>query len=81
MVSDEAPAEVDSEYREYLSGNRQIDWLLPNGTEDDITAYVDLLKIGDNPLTVTEEDLPKKRYKAYRKWMRGKSFFKQQPVD
>ena len=43
--------------------------------------YVEMLKIGDNPLTVTEEDALKKRYKAYRKWLRGKSLFKQQPVD
>ena len=39
------------------------------------------LTIAENPLTVTEEDAPKKRYKAYRKWLRGKSFFKQQPID
>ncbi|KAK8042914.1 hypothetical protein PG994_013397 [Apiospora phragmitis] len=48
--------------------------------EQDLAAYWDLLRIGDNPLTVTEEDLPKKRYKAYRKWLRGKSLFKQQPL-
>ncbi|KAH9883762.1 SacI-like domain-containing protein [Xylariomycetidae sp. FL2044] len=51
-------------------------------TEDDLAAYRELLRIGENPLTVTEEDLPKKRYKAYQKWLTGgKSFFKQQPVD
>ncbi|EHA55475.1 polyphosphoinositide phosphatase [Pyricularia oryzae 70-15] len=43
--------------------------------------FEELLKVGDNPLTVTEEDAQKKRYKAYRKWLRGKSLFKQQPVD
>ncbi|KAK8080863.1 phosphatidylinositol-3-5-bisphosphate 5-phosphatase [Apiospora hydei] len=48
--------------------------------EQDLAAYWDLLRVGDNPLTVTEEDLPKKRYKAYRKWLRGKSLFKQQPL-
>ncbi|KAK8105311.1 phosphatidylinositol-3-5-bisphosphate 5-phosphatase [Apiospora kogelbergensis] len=48
--------------------------------EEDLAAYWDLLRVGDNPLTVTEEDLPKKRYKAYRKWLRGKSLFKQQPL-
>jgi hypothetical protein len=28
-----------------------------------------------------EEDGVKKRYKAYRKWLLGKSLFKQQPID
>ncbi|KAJ8123868.1 hypothetical protein O1611_g9494 [Lasiodiplodia mahajangana] len=59
----------------------QTDGLAPNGTEEDIATYSELLRVGDNPLTVTEEDLPKKRYKAYKKWLRGKSLFKQQPVD
>lgn len=51
------------------------------GSEDEIDVYAELLKVGENPLTVTEEDAPKKRYKAYGKWLRGKSFFKQQPLD
>lgn len=36
----------------------------------------------ENPLDVNQEDAGKKRYKAYGKWLlRGKSLFKQQPVD
>ncbi|KAI1775694.1 SacI homology domain-containing protein [Hypoxylon cercidicola] len=82
VISNEAPPDVDSsEYQEYLNGSWLTDGLAPNGTEDDIEGYNDLLRIGENPLTVTDEDLPKKRYKAYRKWLRGKSLFKQQPVD
>ncbi|KAI0173323.1 SacI homology domain-containing protein [Hypoxylon sp. FL1284] len=82
VVSNEAPPDVDSsEYQDYLNGGWQTDGLAPNGTEEDFEAYDDLLRIGENPLTVTDEDLPKKRYKAYRKWLRGKSLFKQQPVD
>jgi len=34
-----------------------------------------------NPLMVSEGDGSKKRYKAYRKWLMGKSLFKQQRVD
>lgn len=49
--------------------------------DDDKALYIEMLKISENPLTVTEEDAQKKRYKAYRKWLRGKSLFKQQPVD
>ncbi|KAI2638131.1 SacI homology domain-containing protein [Xylaria nigripes] len=82
VVSNEAPADVDSsKYQEYLNGTWQTDGLAPNGSEEDIAAYYELLRVNGNPLTVTEEDLPKKRYKAYKKWLRGKSLFKQQPVD
>lgn len=49
--------------------------------EDDRALYAETVKVPENPLTVTEEDALKKRYKAYRKWLRGKSLFKQQPVD
>ena len=55
-------------------------------TEDTVdgnmgATYAELLKVGESPLTVLDEDLAKKRYKAYGKWLRGKSLFKQQPVD
>ncbi|KAK0714933.1 SacI homology domain-containing protein [Lasiosphaeris hirsuta] len=74
VVSSEIPAgEIEPEYQEYIAGSWQSD--------DDMALYVEMLQIGDNPLTVTEEDALKKRYKAYRKWLRGKSLFKQQPVD
>ncbi|KAI2471286.1 SacI homology domain-containing protein [Annulohypoxylon bovei var. microspora] len=82
VISNDAPPDVDSsEYQEYLNGSWHTEGLAPSGTEEDIDVYNDLLRVGDNPLTVTDEDLPKKRYKAYRKWLRGKSLFKQQPVD
>jgi len=50
-------------------------------SEDDLAAYWEQLRVAENPLTVTDDDFTKKRYKAYRKWLRGKSLFKQQPVD
>ena len=81
VVSAEPPEAYDSEYQDYISGNWQTGGLTSTGPEDDLPVYEELLKIGDSPLTVTEEDSEKKRYKAYRKWLRGKSFFKQQPVD
>lgn len=53
-----------------------------SGEDDsDRALYIDTVRVAENPLTVTEEDAQKKRYKAYRKWLRGKSLFKQQPVD
>ncbi|KAK0627715.1 SacI homology domain-containing protein [Immersiella caudata] len=93
VVSAETPAagEIEPEYQEYVAGNWQFEGLTASspvsnyvakpGHEDDMALYVEMLQIGDNPLTVTEEDALKKRYKAYRKWLRGKSLFKQQPVD
>ncbi|KAK0629923.1 SacI homology domain-containing protein [Bombardia bombarda] len=89
-----AASEIEPEYQEYVSGSWQSEGLSTGviGTgatmattlghhEDDRALYAEMLKIGENPLTVTEEDALKKRYKAYRKWLRGKSLFKQQPVD
>ena len=46
-------------------------------TEDDVIDYVAFLDVGEEPLTVTEADTAKKRYKAYRQWVKGKSLFKQ----
>jgi hypothetical protein len=82
VVSSDTPVDIDSsEYQDYVNGMWQNEGLLVTGTEEEIDVYAELLKVGENPLTVTEEDGPKKRYKAYRKWLRGKSFFKQQPID
>ncbi|OAA70871.1 polyphosphoinositide phosphatase Fig4 [Akanthomyces lecanii RCEF 1005] len=82
VVSSDTPADMDSsEYQDYIHGGWQDRGLMVSGSEDEADLYAELLKIGENPLTVTEEDAPKKRYKAYRKWLRGKSFFKQQPLD
>jgi len=49
--------------------------------EQDIEEFEEFLKVSDNPLNVGDEDGDKKRYKAYRQWLRGKSFFKQSKVD
>lgn len=82
VVSSATPIDIDSsEYQQYVNGEWQDEGLMVKGTEEEIDVYAELLKVGENPLTVTEEDGPKKRYKAYRKWLRGKSFFKQQPLD
>ncbi|SPO02629.1 related to polyphosphoinositide phosphatase family member [Cephalotrichum gorgonifer] len=81
VVSAQPPEAYDSEYQDYIYGNRQADFLFSTGSEDEFPVYEELLRVDSNPLTVTEEDSEKKRYKAYQKWLRGKSFFKQQPVD
>ncbi|KAG5952803.1 hypothetical protein E4U53_007957 [Claviceps sorghi] len=81
VVSNHAPSDIDaSEYRDYIYGSWKDQGLFLE-TAEELDLYHELLKIGDNPLTVTDDDATKKRYKAYRKWLRGKSFFKQQPLD
>jgi hypothetical protein len=50
-------------------------------SEEDLADYAEFLTVKENPLDVTEEDGGKKRYKAYRQWLRGKSLFKQSKVD
>ena len=50
-------------------------------TDEDMADYVEFLEVGEDPLTVTEADTPKKRYKAYRQWLKGKSLFKQSRID
>ncbi|KAJ4389740.1 phosphatidylinositol-3,5-bisphosphate 5-phosphatase [Gnomoniopsis smithogilvyi] len=97
VVSSATPADVvGSEYQEYINGSWQSEGLLlvpPGSTLEDAglagsaavddywNLYSELLKVGDDPLTVNKEDVQKKRYKAYGKWLRGKSLFKQQPID
>jgi len=85
VVSAETPAagEIEPEYEEYINGSWQSEGLTAAKPvhEDDMALYMEMLNIGEDPLTVTEPDALKKRYKAYRKWLRGKSLFKQQPVD
>ncbi|KAK2603922.1 phosphatidylinositol-3,5-bisphosphate 5-phosphatase [Conoideocrella luteorostrata] len=82
VVSSDTPADIDSsEYQDYINSSYREQNLMIAGVDEDIAVYNELLRIGENPLTVTEEDATKKRYKAYRKWLRGKSFFKQQPLD
>jgi hypothetical protein len=52
-------------------------------SEENFADYSEFVTVPDNPnpLTVTEEDGGRKRYKAYRQWLKGKSFFKQSKVD
>ena len=55
---------------------------LDERAETSLEAYTEFVESGDRdePLTVSKEDGDKKRYKAYRQWLRGKSLFKQRLV-
>lgn len=86
------PTKVPTAFLEYLSKTQDIsstyrDHVPLNSTmeeraEAEIELYTDFVESGhrDDPLTVQEEDGAQKRYKAYKKWLRGKSLFKQKEV-
>jgi phosphatidylinositol 3,5-bisphosphate 5-phosphatase len=50
--------------------------------EENVPEYAEYIALAgkEEPLTVVEEDGGKKRYKAYRQWLKGKSLFKQRLV-
>lgn len=49
--------------------------------EEEIADFAEFLTVSDDPLTVTDEDGGKKRYRRYKQWLGGKSLFKQSKVD
>lgn len=73
------------DFEDYVNGQRDefdgddiADYDIP---EEELAEYEDYVTVKDDPLTVLEEDGTKKRYAAYRKWLKGKSLFKQSKVD
>ncbi|RKF82296.1 Polyphosphoinositide phosphatase [Golovinomyces cichoracearum] len=89
VLRTETPTNIDSEYSDYVNKNWQDigavksleDRELNGSGLEDMAEYKAFLTVAKNPLTVTEDDLNKKRYKAYKKWLMGKSLFKEQPID
>lgn len=79
-------SKIPASFLEYLSKTQEIPDLgniVGDGIEERAEAstedYIEFLEIPQDGLTVLDEDSTKQRYKAYRKWMRGKSLFKQRP--
>ncbi|TVY60749.1 Polyphosphoinositide phosphatase [Lachnellula suecica] len=89
VISTEIPTQINTEYLDYVNGSWRDIGIVGEEVLDDVSGiktqdlelYGNYFVQAENPLTVRDEDLPKKRYKAYRKWLMGKSLFKQQPVD
>lgn len=88
VLGNEVPqpmSETVLDFMDYVNGRRASidgdDILEFECDSDDMSEYLDYLTVKDDPLTVFEEDGNKKRYKAYRQWMKGKSLFKQSKVD
>lgn len=81
VVSSEAPPTPSPDFIGYIRSAMAVSLSGLHSTEEDVTDYMEFLDVGDDPLTVTEADTPKKRYKAYRQWLKGKSLFKQSRID
>lgn len=77
VVSNEVPPNANMALLSYVN-SVSIDVVTNmHSMEDDLADYKEFLDVGEEPLTVTEADAGKKRYKAYRQWVKGKSLFKQ----
>ena len=77
VVSTEIPPNASMELLNYINSISVDATTTMHTTADDLADYSEFLEVGEEPLTVTEADTAKKRYKAYRQWMKGKSLFKQ----
>ncbi|KAI9778244.1 MAG: phosphatidylinositol-3,5-bisphosphate 5-phosphatase [Candelina submexicana] len=80
VVSTETPPNPSLDFLGYINSvsPQAVDgWIV---SEEDRADFERFLDVKENPLMVLEEDRPKKRYKAYRQWLKGKSLFKQQRV-
>jgi hypothetical protein len=71
VVSNDLPPNPSAKFVMYVNST------FVEPTEEDLAAFADFLSIAEDPLTVADADITKKRYKAYRQWMKGKSLFKQ----
>ena len=49
--------------------------------EERLEEFREFLEVKEEGLSVLEGDGGQKRYKSYRKWLRGKSLFKQRPIS
>lgn len=76
----DTPADISrrDEFSDYLDSANSI-------IEDDLVGsrldYEEWLRPKDDVLSLTPGEMEKKRYQAYAKWLKGKSFFKQSKVD
>jgi hypothetical protein len=97
VTSSDVPSDANIEYVEYVQRNGtalpqalddELRWE-EAGTEgdndrideQDMRDFREFVAGREEPLTVTDDDGNKKRYKAYKQWLRGKSLFKQSKVD
>ena len=72
---------ISLDFSRYVGRARNFEWIYNNPSDADSIEFSSFVQQREDPLTVTEADTEKKRYKAYRQWLKGKSLFKQQRVE
>ena len=77
VLSTDVPPNTNAELVSYVNSTAADAVANMHSTEDDLADFAEFLEIGEEPLTATDADVSKKRYKAYRQWVKGKSLFKQ----
>ncbi|KAL9104140.1 MAG: hypothetical protein Q9163_000887 [Psora crenata] len=77
VVSNDIPPNPNAQLVSYVNSIAADAVANMRSTDDDLADFAEFLEIGDEPLTVTDADTSKKRYKAYQQWVKGKSLFKQ----
>lgn len=80
----EDDSSLEDSYPEYLEYMEKTEEIGQGASEEGTLAPVSEYHrwaTEEYPLMVTGEDLEKKRFQAYAKWLRGKSLFKQAKVD
>lgn len=77
VVSSDVPQNASHDLLSYVNSISSDALSNMCSTQANLEDYNEFLEVGDDPLTVTDADSAKKRYKAYRQWMKGKSLFKQ----
>ncbi|KAI9893150.1 MAG: phosphatidylinositol-3,5-bisphosphate 5-phosphatase [Vezdaea aestivalis] len=75
VLSTDTPPSSYGEYLNYIEAV-SVDGLFPSITAEDESTFRRYLDVKENPLTVTGADAPMKRYKAYKRWLKGKPLFK-----
>ncbi|KAI9797998.1 MAG: hypothetical protein M1825_005661 [Sarcosagium campestre] len=81
VTSAAIPANASREYLGYVKSVAPSTVTTLQTDHEDIALFDSFLKVADEPLGVGEEDGTKKRYKAYKQWLKGKSLFKQQRME
>ena len=81
VTTTDIPPNPNMDFLSHVNSHARDAIMNVNTNEEDIADYTEFLNVGEDPLTVFEADTPKKRYKAYRQWLKGKSLFKQQRLD
>ena len=77
VVSTDIPPNASLDFLHHVNSTSEAAMSILNSTDEDLADFKEFLTVVEDPLTVADADIAKKRYKAYRQWVKGKSLFKQ----